>query len=164
MSGGLNALLPLLVPVIVLGIIVLRGARPRRVRVERLWIQPTIIMALAALIIPAQGAPSLVGLVLQILGVLVGAGLGLWRGRLTALSVHPETQEVTAQASTAGLALIGGIFLLRYGLRAYAGAHPETLHASATEVADAMLLLAVGLVCARGLEIYIRARALLSRP
>ena len=142
-SGPLAAL-PYILPLVVLAIIMLRGTKPRTLVVERLWIQPLMLMVLLPL------------------ALIAGAGLGWWRGRLTRLSVDPETHTVTSQVSPVGLALLGGIFLLCFGLRAYAMKNPGALHASVADITDAMLLIAVGLVCAQRLEVWIRARALIA--
>lgn len=158
-SGPLAAL-PYILPLVVLAIIMLRGTKPRTLVVERLWIQPVMLLVLGSLVVFIQGAPSPMGLVILPLALIVGAGLGWWRGRLTRLSVDPETHTVTSQVSPVGLALLGGIFLLRFGLRAYAMQNPGVLHASIADITDAMLLIAVGLVCAQRLEVWTRARAL----
>lgn len=160
-SGPLAAL-PYILPLVVLAIIMLRGTKPRTLVVERLWIQPMMLMILGGLVVFIQGAPSAMGLVILPLALIVGAGLGWWRGRLTRLSVDPETHTVTSQVSPVGLALLGGIFLLRFGLRSYAMQNPGALHASVADITDAMLLIAVGLVCAQRLEVWIRARALIA--
>lgn len=161
-SGPLSAL-PYVLPLVVLGIIMLRGSKPRTLVVERLWIQPLMLLALGGLVVFTQGAPSPMGMVILPLALVLGAALGWWRGRLTRLSVDPETHTVTSQVSPVGLALLGGIFLLRFGLRGYAMKNPGALHASVADITDAMLLIAVGLVCAQRLEVWIRARALVSR-
>ncbi|HPA39099.1 MAG TPA: DUF1453 family protein [Phenylobacterium sp.] len=160
-SGPLAAL-PYILPLVVLAIIMIRGTRPRTLVIERLWIQPLMLMVLGGLVVFIQGAPSPMGMVLLPLALIAGAGLGWWRGRLTRLSVDPETHTVTSQVSPVGLALLGGIFLLRFGLRAYAMKNPGALHASLADITDAMLLIAVGLVCAQRLEVWIRARALIA--
>lgn len=158
--AGLGAL-PYILPVAVLVLVMVRGARPRTLVIERLWVTPALIMTMASLLIFAQGAMSFAGLILQIVAVLIGAGLGWWRGSLTHLSIDPQTHTLTSKVSPVGLALLGAIFVARLGLRSLAMSHPGVLHASVAELTDAMLLLAVGLICAQRLEVWIRARQML---
>jgi hypothetical protein len=160
LPGGLGVL-PYVLPIAVLALVMVRGARPRTLVIERLWVAPAVIMTAASLLILAQGAMSLTGLLLQVAAVLVGAGLGWWRGRLTHLSIDPQTHTLTSKVSPVGLALLGAVFVGRLGLRAFAMNHPGVFHASVGELTDAMLLLAVGLVCAQRLEVWIRARQML---
>lgn len=159
--AGLNAL-PYILPVAVLALVLVRGARPRTLVIERLWVTPAMIMTMASLLIFAQGAMSLAGLILQIVAVLIGAGLGWWRGSLTHLTIDPKTHTLTSKVSPVGLALLGAIFVARLGLRSLAMSHPGVFHASVAELTDAMLLLAVGLICAQRLEVWIRARQMLA--
>lgn len=159
--AGLGAL-PYILPVAVLALVLVRGARPRTLVIERLWVSPALIMTMASLLIFAQGAMSFSGMVLQIVAVLIGAGLGWWRGSLTQLSIDPQTHTLTSKVSPVGLALLGVIFLARFGLRSFAMSHPGAFHASVPELTDAMLLLAVGLICAQRLEVWIRARQMLA--
>ncbi|WP_304177904.1 CcdC protein domain-containing protein [Phenylobacterium aquaticum] len=161
LPGGLGAL-PYVLPIAILALVLFRSARPRILVIERLWVAPALIMTAASLLIFAQGAMSLTGLLLQIVAVLVGAGLGWWRGRLTHLEIDPKTHTLTSKVSPVGLALLGAVFLTRLGLRAVAMSHPAVFHASVGELTDAMLLLAVGLVCAQRLEVWIRARQMLA--
>jgi hypothetical protein len=53
--------------------------------------------------------------------------------------------------------LILALFAVRYGVRTIGA---ETLHVSVLGVTDALMLLAVGLVCAQRLEIALRATRL----
>jgi hypothetical protein len=92
----------------------------------------------------------------------VGAVLGWWRGRLTHIAVDPQTHQLTSRTSPVGMLLILGIFALRYGLRAFAAEGAGNLHMSVTAVADAALVITVGLVCAQRLEIALRATRLLN--
>jgi hypothetical protein len=58
--------------------------------------------------------------------------------------------------------VILGLFAVRYGLRSYATQNAGALHLSVNVVADALLVMTVGLVCAQRLEIALRASRLLA--
>jgi hypothetical protein len=155
-------LLPYLIPIAFIAIAILRNARARNLRIERLWIAPLFIAAAVALSFSQQHMPSPLFVGVDFAALVVGAALGWWRGRLTNITVNPETHALTSQTSPVGMLLILVIFALRYGIRIYAQQNASTLHASVNDVADAFLLLAVGVVCAQRLEIALRATRLLN--
>ena len=146
-----------LVPVIALAIMILRNARPRKLRVEQLWIMPVFILTMTTLMFAYQPMPSLLGIVLNVAALVGGAVLGWCRGRLTHITVDPETHALTSKASAVGMLLILGIFAVRYGLRSFGAQTAGVLHVSVLEITDALVLLAVGIVCAQRLEMALRA-------
>ncbi len=162
MGGQSGGIWPALLPLVFIGIALVRGARARSLKIESLWIMPLIMLLLIGLALSQQAAPSLLGMVSDLAALALGALLGWWRGRSTNITIDPETHALTSQASTAGLVLIGGVFALRAGLRMYATAHAGELHTSVAEITDAFLVLAVGLVCAQRLEIWLRASRMLA--
>lgn len=159
-----------LIPIVIaMGLVILRNSRARRLRIEALWISPVIIVVMIGLALwgesQAAGAgggltltPINVGL--DLAGVVIGAFLGWWRARFTNITIDPVTHDLTSRASPLGMMVIMGILILRTGVRTYAtgGALGEW----AGPVADALLVMSVGLVCAQRLEIYIRASRLLN--
>lgn len=150
-----------LIPLVAIGMVILRNARARRLRIETLWIAPLLILALVGLTLSREGVPSPARLGLDILALAAGAGLGWWRGRFTHITVDPETHQLTSRASPIGMLIILAIFALRYGLRTAAAENASALHLSVSAVADAALVITVGLVCAQRLEIALRATRLL---
>jgi hypothetical protein len=151
-----------LIPLVVLAVAILRNARARKLRMERLWISPTIIMAMTVLAFSRNPPPGPIGLVLDVVAVGLGALLGWWRGRASTFTVDPQTHVVTSKVSPAGMLLILGIFALRYVLRGAVAGDSSMLHLSAAEATDSFLLLAVGVVSAQRLEWWIRARRLVA--
>ena len=147
-----------LVPLIFLGIVILRNSRARTLRIERLWISPAIVMALTVLTFAASPPPTPVGIVMDFVALAVGAGLGWWRARASRFTVDPETHVITSKVSPVGMLLILGIFAARYLLRSLLTADSTVLHVSAIEAGDSFLILAVGLVSAQRLEWLVRAR------
>ncbi|MFC3070082.1 CcdC protein domain-containing protein [Phenylobacterium soli] len=151
-----------LFPLIAIGMVILRNSRARRLRIEALWVSPLVILLLVGLALAQEGVPSPAGLALDIAALALGALLGWWRGRFTHITVDPETHALTSRASPVGMLLILGIFALRYGLRTFAAENAGALHMSVSTVADAALVITVGLVCAQRLEIALRASRLLA--
>jgi hypothetical protein len=151
-----------LFPLAVIGVVILRNTRARALRIERLWVAPVMILAVIALSFSQQGIPDPLAAGLDLAALVVGAGLGWWRGRFTQISVDPATHALTSRASPLGMLLILAIFAIRYGLRAYAAQNADSLHLSVTVITDAALLISAGLVCAQRLEIALRANRLLT--
>jgi len=151
-----------LIPLIAVGMVILRNARARRLRIETLWIAPVLILALVGLSLAQEKAPTPAMLAIDLVALAVGALLGWWRARLTKISVDPQTHQLTSRASPIGMLVILALFALRYGVRAYATENAGALHVSVNLVADAALVMTVGLVCAQRLEIALRASRLLA--
>ena len=107
---------------------------------------------------PPSG-PAMIGV--DLAALVLGVIAGWWRGRFTRIAVDPATHAVTSRTSVMGMLLILALFVLRYGLRAFGTETAGMLHVSAVEITDALMLLAVGLVCAQRLEIALRATRLL---
>jgi hypothetical protein len=154
--------LPYLIPLVVLGLVVLRNSRARTLRIERLWISPTIVAVMAALTFynfPPSGPPAIA---LNVAALLLGAFLGWWRARASRFTIDPQTHVITSKVSPVGMLLILGIFALRYVVRAAAPNEASVLHVTALDLTDSFLLMAVGLVSAQRVEWLIRARRMLA--
>ncbi|MDE2488158.1 MAG: DUF1453 family protein [Alphaproteobacteria bacterium] len=150
-----------IIPLIVVVLVILRNARARRLRIETLWIAPVVILAMVGLLFSQEGLPSPAVMSIDAAALLVGAALGWWRARFTHITVDPATHQLTSRASPIGMVIILAIFAVRYALRAYAEQNAGALHVSVNAVADVALVMAVGLVCAQRIEIFIRANRLL---
>jgi len=151
-----------LLPLVFLGLVILRNARSRTLRIERLWISPALVMLLTVLSFAASPTPTPVGVAMDFVALAVGCGLGWWRARASRFTIDPQTHVITSKVSPAGMLLILGIFAARYLLRAFLSADATALHVSAVEASDSFLILAVGLVSAQRIEWLIRARRLLA--
>jgi hypothetical protein len=151
-----------LVPIIAIVVIVLRGVRTRNLRIERMWIMPTLILGGVLFSLSVQTTPRFLVVVAEMFALGMGAGIGWWRGRTTIISINPETRALTSKASPLAMALIAGVFLLRFALRDYAMGHTADLHVTPLEITDIFLLFAAGVVCAQRLEMWMRARRMLA--
>jgi hypothetical protein len=150
-----------MVPLVAIAMVILRNARARKLRIETLWIMPVVILALVGLSFSQQGMPSPLMLGIDIAALAIGALLGWWRARFTHITVDPATHQLTSRASPVGMLVILGVFALRYVVRMYTAQNASSLGVSTVGVADALLVITVGLVCAQRLEIALRASRLL---
>lgn len=147
---------------LVVGLRMLWRTKPKRLRIERMWITPALILLGVAVSFAVQPPPHLGLFLAEVAGLAVGSALGWWRGASTRITIDPETHELTSQASMIGMALIGGVVLLRFGLRDLAWKHQAAWQVTPIEIADVSLLFAAGLVCVQRLEMWLRARKLLA--
>jgi hypothetical protein len=150
-----------LIPLVAVGLVMLRNSRERRLKVEQLWIAPLVILALTGLVLAQQSLPAAPLLALYALALAAGALAGWWRGRLTRITVDPQTHALTSRTSPLGMLLILGLFAVRYALRSASGVTAGALHVAGLQITDLLMLLAVGIVCAQRLEMAIRAKRLL---
>jgi hypothetical protein len=157
-ASPLSYLIPLAIVAVV---ILLRNSRPRRLRIETLWLTPAIYLVLLASALAASPpplTPTSIGLL--VLGFLLGAGLGWQRGRFTNIHIHPETHDLTSRASPIGLVFIFAIVALRYALR---GMITEPIAGvPVIAFADALLVMAIAMLSTQRLEIWLRARRMLA--
>jgi hypothetical protein len=154
-----------LIPIaFVVVIVVLRNSRPRPLRIARLWIGPAIyIFLLASSLTAAPPETTPLGIGLLIGGFLIGAGLGWQRARFTKIHIHPETHELSSRASPIGLIFIVGVLALRVFARSLlTGAQAADLHLPIIAAGDALLAMAVALLAAQRLEIWLRASRMLA--
>ncbi len=157
-----------LIPIVIaFGLVILRNSRARRLRIEAMWIAPVVIVALIGLALwgeTARGGQAFtpVGIALDIAGVAVGALLGWWRARFTNITIDPVTHELTSKASPLGMVVILGILVLRTLVRSYTAQNAGALGTWGPLVADALLVMSVGLVCAQRLELFTRATRMLA--
>jgi len=151
-----------LIPLLLIGYVILRNARARTLRIERLWIAPTVLLVMTAATFAQSGPPGPLGVAIDVVALAVGAFLGWWRARASTFTVDPTTHMITSRVSMWGMLLILGIFGLRYILRTVLSGEASVLHVSAAEITDSFLLLAVGVVSAQRIEWLIRARRLLA--
>jgi membrane protein CcdC involved in cytochrome C biogenesis len=153
-----------IIAIVVAGVfIVLRNMRPRRLRVELLWIRPAIFLALCSLYFfryPPVSATDIAGVVV---GFAIGSALGWWRGSLTRIDVDPATDTAIQQASVFGVLLIISLLVVRTGVRLAVDTGSLSLPVSVDIATGWLLALAVGIVVVQQIEIWLRARRVMAQ-
>lgn len=154
--GWVQYLLPLAIVAIVLAFRVRRMRQVRPLKLNRLWIVPAMVGVLAAAAFAAQ-PPHGTGWLWCALALVAGGALGWQRGRTMRIAVDPVAGTLNQTGSPAALifilVVIGARSLMRYEASAM-GFNPV--------LASGLLLsMAVGLLSAQRLEMFLRGRRML---
>ena len=149
---------------IMVPILLLRNARPRKLRVELLWIRPAIWVVIAALSFSQAPPPlSATGLAIMAASLAAGAVLGWQRGRMMRIEVDPQTHQMTLRASPAAMIFIVVLMVLRVSVRDMAMQSLGQTHLPITVLVDALILFSLGLMLTQSAEMWIRGRRLLAQ-
>ncbi len=132
----------------------------RPLRVELMWIVPTIMIVMAGLLTWASHPAGAQWLWLAAAFALGGA-IGWWRGKLIAISVDPQTHALTSRTSQVAMLFLLGLIAVRYGLREVIDANAARLGISLNLASDLFVVFAVGLLGVTRLEMFLRAMKLL---
>jgi len=162
MEPNLSQTLPYLLPLLVLVMIVRRSLRHRRLRAERLWVMPVLLLFVAGSTLSASPPAGVVALGAIGAALALGAAIGWWRGRLTHIAVDPETHDLTSRTSAIGAILVAGLFAVRYGLRMLELRDPAAIPGGAALITDVLMVFAVALTAAQRLEMWLRCQRLLA--
>lgn len=156
-------LLPLAVIGVVLALRFRSITKPRPLKPGRLWIQPLILIGLAALTIGLK-PPGPLGIGLSLLAAAVGGLVGWHRGKMMRIEHDPATGKLTQAASPAAILLLLGVIAVRYMARSYFAGQPTpgTLDTKTLLVTDVLLCFAVAMLAATRVEMGLRARAILA--
>jgi hypothetical protein len=150
-----------LVMALALVLLIRRNLRHQRIRAGTLWILPVYLVAIAALSIAQKPPHDVVGIVAVALAGVAGAVAGWYRGKLTHITLDPETGELMGKGSIIGLILILALYVARYAIVSWAQSHPDH-SGTAVTVADAALVFGFATLIVSRLEIWVRCRKLLA--
>lgn len=131
--------------------------RIQRLRLERLWIVPALYALVTATVL-YQSVPSGIQWLYAGIALVLGAALGWRRGALMRINIDPETHELNQQASPAAMLFILVLIIIRQGLRMEA----SQMGFNVAFVTDCLVVFALGLFSATRLEMFLRARRMLS--
>jgi hypothetical protein len=149
--------------IVVLAILFLRNRRPRKLRVEMLWLRPVFFVFIVAATLAAAPPPiTLLSVATMTLAVAVGIALGWQRGRFMRIDVDPETHALTSRASPVGMIFILAILALRIGLRDVVMQSRSAFGIPTAAITDGLVLLLGAMIITQSLEMWLRARRLLA--
>jgi hypothetical protein len=153
--------LPLVIIAIVLFFRLRSTGKARPLRLERLWIVPTLYLALTVLLF-SEMTPHGLGWLWAALSLAAGAAIGWQRGRAMHISVDPETHALNQTPSPLAMLLLIGLIVVRYTLRAAADAGAASWHLDAVLITDCLVAFALGLLSVQRLEMFLRGSRLLA--
>lgn len=145
--------------IVVAIVFAVRWRRMRRetvLRLERLWMLPAFYAVLVGFVV-AERPPSGANWLYCGVALAIGAALGWQRGRMMTIRVDPDSHALRQTSSPAAMLFILAIVLLRQAARGGA----RWLHLDVWAVTDMAMALALGLIAAQRLEMYLRGRRLL---
>jgi hypothetical protein len=149
--------------VVVMAVLLVRNQRPRRLRLEAMWIRPLIYVVLIGASAVAAPPPLIpLSVAMMALALVVGAGIGWQRGRFMRIEVHPETHDITSRASPIGILFILAVFAVRFGLRDMAVESHGLAGMPTAAIATSLILLVGAMMIAQSVEMWLRARKLLA--
>ena len=149
------------VPIIILGLVMFRRIRSmgqlRPLKLETLWVVPTIYLVLAGLMfwqIPPKGWIAIA----SIIALAIGAAVGWQRGTMMHIHVDPETHTLNQKASPAAMIFLIALVVVRSGAKTLLG---ETHAVSAAMLTDPLIAFALGMLTLTRVEMYLRAKRML---
>ena len=134
-----------------------RMTRERPLRLEYLWIVPAMYLVITAVSFVAM-PPTATGWVWAAAGLVIGAGVGWQRGKTMRISVDPATHQLNQRASPAALLFLVVLILVRSLARTEGGA----MHLDVAALTNALLAMALGMFSTMRVEMYLRAKRLLT--
>lgn len=145
--------------VVIAALMIYRNTRPQKMSLTRMWVAPVIFAAMTALAIwgaqQTDPAPAWTVTVAVVAGLILGAPLGILRGKHTNVRATETAGVMYLDASWVVLALWLGAFALRSIVRALV---PHGI--AATLVGDGLIVFAISTVVISYYEIYKKYRAL----
>jgi hypothetical protein len=156
----LSIVIPILVILPVLYFRLNRMMKPQRLKLKSLWIRPAIMIFAAGSLLAAS-PPQMSDLIWFALAAAAGIGGGWYWGKLTQLHLHPEDGTLMSTGSQAGVMVLVLLLVFRIGMRAGIGLEAEALHVNAALLTDLLIVFTALLFSVRGLEIFLRAQAMM---
>ena len=155
-TGLLQYLLPIAVFALIFAFRVRRMSQMRPLKLGQLWVVPAIYLVVVIASFVAN-PPTLIGWAATVVGVAIGAALGWYRGKTTAIHVDPETQRLNQKASPLGMLIL----LALVGIKAAAREGGQYMHFDVIALTDGLLGVALGTFSVMRLEMYLRGKRLL---
>ncbi|HEX5006967.1 MAG TPA: hypothetical protein VFV70_07625 [Hyphomonadaceae bacterium] len=148
---------------LILGLRIWRGSRARRLKVERMWIRPAIILTFLGVSIYSQ-PPPMAPVILAVLALVTAAGgvMGWYRGRMVKVSIDPETHALTSRASPWGMLIFLGLVVVRVAARMMLGQEHDVAGVPVAAIIDGLTLFYAGNVVGLQVEVWMRAKKLLA--
>ncbi|MGE7926206.1 hypothetical protein [Lysinibacillus xylanilyticus] len=139
---------------VVFVVIILLMLREKQIRPTRMWITPILLIWIMCSSILNSDKLTPISFFLYFICLIIGLGIGIWRGKLEKIRVNHERGIVTSQSSVAGVIVFLGILLLRLLAANWGKEH------ALIALTNALMFIPLGSVCARRYIIYMRYKQL----
>ncbi|WP_314586813.1 CcdC protein domain-containing protein [Paenibacillus terrigena] len=139
---------------IVLVIILLRMGKEKEIQPSRMWITPALFVWLAYSSISHSLNLTALSFLLYLVCLVVGLGIGAWRGSMDKVRLNPSTGKVTSQSSIGGIIIFMAVMLLRLLVGYWGKEH------ALVSLSNALLFIPLGSICARRYVIYMKYQRL----
>lgn len=165
---ALQLFLPILILLPILYFRMRKMSRSQPLKLGRMWIRPTIFLAVTALALLAPGphgvrqhlAPQ--AWAWLALAAAAGGVAGWYWGRTMKIEVHPEDGTLMVKGGQAALMVLGVLILFRLGLRTGLAVEGRAWHLDVLLISDASIVFTALLFTVRSVEMYIRARRVMA--
>lgn len=138
-----------------------RLGKARPLRLGTLWIVPTIFLAFAATLF-VQYPPSGLGWLWVALGFAAGGAIGWYRARWIEIGADPATGQLNQRSSPGALIFLAGLVAVRWLLRSMVMLGDARWHFGAMLIGDIFIAMAAGVLVLYRIEIFLRARRILT--
>lgn len=135
-------------------VIVLIMLREKQVRPARMWVIPVLLMGIMFSTISSIKLTPL-SIMMYISCLMVGLGIGVWKGKLEKIRMNHTRGIVTTQSSIAGIILFFGILLVRVLVGYWSREH------ALISLTNALMFIPLGSICSRRYIIYLRYKQLM---
>jgi hypothetical protein len=163
----IQTFLPILILLPVLYLRMRRMAGTRPLKLNRLWIQPAIILVVVAMALFMPHQHAVRHFVMQdwawlALAAAMGAAGGWYWGRTMAIDAHPEDGTLMVTGGQAAILVLVVLVLIKLGLNTGLAVEGKALNLDAMLISDASIIFTAALFTMRAVEMYIRARRIMA--
>lgn len=156
-----NEVFPVVIPLAIIAVLLVRQRKAQRLRIERLWIMPVLMTAFIGLGVANTPHSAFHPATYAAFAAALGLGLaaGWFRARTVPMSFDAATGSVVAEPSIVAIVVIAALFVIRSVLRMALSGTATGIDAGA--ISDGFLLFAVGLIVGGRVEMYLRGTRLI---
>lgn len=140
--------------VAIIVIVVLMLSRERVVRPNRIWIMPAVLTLGIGMGVAQTFTLSSTNISMLLICSIVGMGVGIWRGKLDVVRVHPNSGKITFRTPVAGIVLFVAVIALRMLVSYWGEEH------NLVQLGNDMLLIPLLSVYIRRYYVYLRYKQL----
>jgi hypothetical protein len=166
---AIQFLIPILIILPVLYFRMRRMTRAQPLKLNRIWIRPVLLLAVAVLVLlvpPSAQHPQRMLMPLDwawlLLAGILGGVAGWHWGRTMAIEVHPENGTLMVKGSQAAILVVAALVFFRMGLRTGLGVEAQAWHLNMLLVSDISIVFTALLFSLRSVEMYLRAKQVMA--